>query len=274
MMVKNRKIDGYLDHINIIDDNNFICLKNKIELIQISVKTGNQKSIFNFGEKIDKLLYYKNKYITKGEGGKNERYSIKLWETLSNKAQIQLATEIIFPYKGPHLFEGILYLVPDKNFLIYSGGKGDAEYVTYFFNLKAFEIENKIEDYENYNVDNISRLNDNLLIFTKYSYIYDCDGFLDIYKIIRKKIVERKIFEFALGGVEIINKKEIILIFGYNGADYSDIHLLDYSLKQIQVLEKTNFGSIIGMKLYEKNENEDLLLSFSEDGSINILSFY
>ena len=65
-MVKNKKLDGNLDNIKIIDNNNFICLKNKTELIQISVKSGNQKSIFNFGKKIDKIIYYKNKYITKG----------------------------------------------------------------------------------------------------------------------------------------------------------------------------------------------------------------
>ena len=268
LMVKNRNIDCYIDHIKIIDNNNFICLKNKTELIQISVKNGNQKSIFNFGEKIDKILYYKNKYIAKGEEPKNERYSIKVWETLSNN-QIQLVTEIVFPYKELHHFEGILYLVHDKNFFIYSGNRGD-ENVTYFFNLKAFEIENKIEDFD---FDNISRLNDNLLIFTKYSYIYECDAFLDIYNISEKKNVERKYFEYALNYIEVIHKKEIVLISGYNDAEYSDIHLFDYNLKEIQLLKKTNFGGIVGIKLYEKNENEDLVLSFSEDGSINILSF-
>ena len=62
---------------------------------------------------------------------------IKLWEILSNKDQIQLETEIVFPYKEPHLFQRILYLIPDKNFLVYSGEKGDGEDVTYFFNLKT-----------------------------------------------------------------------------------------------------------------------------------------
>ena len=269
-MVKNKKLDGNLDNIKIIDNNNFICLKNKTELIQISVKSGNQKSIFNFGEKIDKILYYINKYITKGEEAKNKRYSIKVWETLSNNNHTQLVTEIIFPYKELFRFEGILYLVPDKNFFIYSGKMGDGENATYFFNLKAYEIENKIEDYE---IDNISRLNDNLLIFSKYDYIYNCDSYLNIYDISKKNIVGNKTFEFTINSIEIIPKKEIILISGYNG-EYSDIHIFDYNFKEIQTLKKTNFGSIVGMKFYEKNENEDLILSFSEDGTINILSFY
>lgn len=205
LMVKNRKIDGYLDNIKIIDNNNFICLKNKIELVQISVKSGNQKSIFNFGEKIDKILYYKNKYITKGEEAKNERNNIKVWETLSNN-HIQLATEIIFPYKELFHFEGILYLVPDKNFFIYSGTRGDGENVTYFFNLKAYEIENKIENYE---VDNISRLNDNLLIFTKYDWNFVCDGFLDIYNISETKIVEKKLLNLILILLKLYLKKKL-----------------------------------------------------------------
>lgn len=268
-MVKNIKTN-YLDNIKIIDNNNFICLKDKTELINISVKSGKQKTIFNFNEKIDIIIYYKNKYITKSEELKG---GIKIWKKLKN-GHIELITKFIFYPKIKHRYDDVIYLIPEQNLLLSSGYMGDIDAKTYFWNLKTYKVENIFED----KYDLVYKLNSNLFIFTNISG-GEIDSILNIYNIREKKFVKTIELKFYHNSIEVIPKKEIILISGYeyNGfgsaREYNDIHIFDFNFKEIQVIKKVHFRSIVGMKFYEKNENEDLVLSFSEDGSINFLSF-
>ncbi len=91
-------------------------MKNKTELINIPIKNGKIKSIFDFKEEIDKIFYYKNKYITKAEKIIN---GVKIWKTLEN-CNIQLLNKIGFNNSNPNDFYGNV-LIHDKNLLIYSG---------------------------------------------------------------------------------------------------------------------------------------------------------
>ena len=273
--VKQENLHYYINNIKIIDNNNFICLKNKNKLINIPIKDGKIKLIFDFKEEIDKILYYKNKYITKAKIIIN---GIKIWEALEN-GNIQLVNKIGFNNSNPKdFYEGIIYLIPDKNLLIYSGETHITfnEHKTCFWNLKTFKLENELKVL----YELIKRLNKNLFILTSQSWgenEYD----LKIFDISQKKFVNNIKLKFKQNSIEVIPKKGLILIsgFDYNGygwaiGEYCDIHIFDYNFKEKQVLKQVHNRSIVGMKYYEKYENEELVLSYSEDGSINVLLFF
>ena len=273
--IKQENFHYYINNIKIIDNSNFICLKNNTKLINILIKDEKIKLIFDFKEEIDKILYYKNKYITKAKIIIN---GIKIWETLDN-GNIQLVNKIGFNNSNPKdFYEGIINLIPDKNLLIYSGETRTIsnEVKTCFWNLKIFKLENELQAL----YELIFRLNKNLFILTSPSWgenEYD----LEIFDISQKKFVNNIKLKFKQNSIEVIPKKELILIsgFDYNGYgvacnEYCDIHIFDYNFKEKQVLTQVHYRSIVGMKYYEKNENGELVLSYSEDGSINILLFY
>lgn len=255
-IVKNIQIKDYLNFIKIIDNNNFICLKNKKQLINVNIKNVKKELIFDFMKEIGKILYYKNKCITLEEYN-NE---IKIWEFLKDR-KLQLNAKI----KLKDIIN--IFLIPKIKNIVISGNKVD---ITYFFNLKTLKFENKIT----YRLKDLYRLNHNLFIFTNFYYNkyyqYEEGDSLDIYNLYEKKITKSIKIDFLINSILTIPKRRIFLASAYF---INDIYVFDYHFNQIQSLIKIHNEKIVGMKLYEKSEKNDLVLSYSEDGQIKFFIF-
>lgn len=107
--------------IKIIDNDNFICLKDNTKLVNIGLKTGKIQTIFYFKEEISELLYHGDKYITCGV---NDNI-IKIWTKIPENKQ-QNSLKIPF---GGEKGDIRIFLFPEKNIL----GVSVEHLDTYFF---------------------------------------------------------------------------------------------------------------------------------------------
>ena len=62
-MCTRTKKDIHYKSIKIIDNDNFLCLKDDTKLMNINLKTGKFAKILEFPKKILNLLYYENKFF-------------------------------------------------------------------------------------------------------------------------------------------------------------------------------------------------------------------
>ena len=107
--------------IKIIDNDNFICLKDNTKLVNIGLKTGKIQTIFYFKEEISELLYHGDKYITCGV---NDNI-IKIWTKIPEN-RWQNSLKIRF---GGEKGDIRIFLFPEKNIL----GVSVEHLDTYFF---------------------------------------------------------------------------------------------------------------------------------------------
>ena len=265
MCIRTKK-DIHYKNIKIIDNDSFICLKDNTKLMNINLKTGKVTKIFEFPKKVLNLLYYKNKYITL-----NEDYKINLWEAISNN-EIQLLTTFILNVSEKPL-DFIILLVPEKDELIVS--INDMEIITYFYDLKSLKIINKIPDVFH---EKIYKLNDDLYIFPFFKYS-EADSYFNIYDFSKNEIV-KKIENKFCSSMEILNipERKILLVAGFEfsesagSREFKNIYALNYNFEQIFDLNNIHYRNILGIKLYQKKEKEYLILTYSEDGAVNVLS--
>lgn len=265
MCIRTKK-DIHYKNIKIIDNDSFICLKDNTKLMNINLKTGKATKIFEFPKKVLNLLYYENKYITL-----NEDYKINLWQAISNN-EIQLLTTLILNVSEKPL-DFIILLVPEKDELIVS--INDMEIITYFYDLKSLKIINKIPDVFH---EKIYKLNDDLYIFPFFKYS-EADSYFNIYDFSKNEIV-KKIENKFCSSMEILNipERKILLVAGFEfsesagSREFKNIYVLNYNFEQIFNLNNIHYRNILGIKLYQKKEKEYLILTYSEDGAVNVLS--
>lgn len=195
---------------------------------------------------------------------------IDIWEKISSNNKIQLLTTFILT--EPKI---IINIMPEKNTLIVSINGSECN--TTFYDLKSFEMINKLTDFI---TEKIYKLNDDLYIIPDYSY---CEGFsyLHIYDFTKKeivKIIENDEFKFCWNLVILpIPEKKLILLAGTNFKEngstyYKEIFVMNYDFEKIFLLNNVHYRDIQGIKLYQKNEKEYLILTYSEDGAVNVLS--
>ena len=253
-------------NIKIIDNDNFICLKDNTKLVNIGLKTGKIQTIFYFKEEISKILYHGDKYITYSV---NDNI-IKIWTKIpENKWQNSL--NISFGEKERER-DIRIFLFTEKNILVVS-----VEFLrTYFFDLTKFEIISKLEGF----YWNIYQLNENNFIL---AWSEDCEysSDLDIYNLDKKEIIKSIEHKFWNNcEILVLPQKEIFLVAGFTytgfGCDREskEIHIFDAkTYEEILTLEKLHYRSILGIRLYEiKNEKENIIITYSEDGAVNFLS--
>lgn len=61
--------------------------------------------------------------------------------------------------------------------------------------------------------------------------------------------------------------------FEQNGTTYyKDIFVMNYDFEKIFLLDNVHYRDIQGIKFYQKNEKEYLILTYSEDGAVKVLS--
>ena len=261
------KKDINYSNIKIIDNDSFICLKDNIKLIKINLKTGKILCLLEFKEQISKILYHDNKLITTSNDNLNK---VTIWEKIS-ETKYQTVTNILFNKEELNSIN--IFLIPEKNNLIISTNTKEVD-CTYFYELKKLKLINKLVDLC---FEKIYKLTDNILLLP---FSDEIDSQLNIYGCNQKKIVKEVLLKFnANSEILIIPKKKVILAAGYintgGGCDreYKEIHVLNYDYEEIFVLNKIHYRSILGIELYEeKNEKEYIIISYSEDGAVNILS--
>ena len=129
-------------------------------------------------------------------------------------------------------------------------------------------------------IEKIYKLNDDLYLIPEYSY---CEGFslLHVYDFSKNEIIktiENDDYNFCWN-LEIlpIPEKKIILLAGTNYQEsgntlYKDIIVMNYDFEKILVMNNVHYRDIQGIKLYQENEKENLILTYSEDGAANVLS--
>ena len=259
-MHKRKKL-VYYKYIKIIDNDNFMCLKDDTKLMSINIKTGEVIKLFEFTEeKINNLLYYGNKYITLNTNNK-----IKILEK-SSDIKFNCLTDIsLIKEKDEILF---IFLLPDKNILIVNN---DKEKITYFIELDKISIITKINDLS---YRTLYQLNENLIMFHDYHY-----SILNIYDFNKKELINKKIFHrFSLHNILTLPKKEIFLmaIQSYrNGKDVKCFEIigLNYNCQEIFILNQPIYHGHFGFKYFEeKNKKEDIILIYETYGPLNFVS--
>ena len=271
-MCTRTKKDNHYKNINIIDNDSFLCLKDDNKLMNINLKTGKVTKIYEFPQRILNILYYKNKYISLGEDMK-----IDIWEKNFSNNQIQLLTTIALTKS-----KTIINIIPEKNILIVSIDEPIADHMnngqyTYFYDLSSFKMINKLTGFI---IEKIYKLNDDLYLIPEYSY---CEGFsyVRIYDFTKNEIIKaikNDDYKFSWN-LEILTipEKKIILLAGTNYTEngntlYKDIIVMNYDFEKIFVMNNVHYRDIQGIKMYQKKENEYLILTYSEDGAVNVLS--
>ena len=258
------------DHVNysnikIIDNDNFICLKDNKKLVNIGLKAGKIKIIYDFKEEISTILYHGNIYITYFIDDNN----IKIWKKVSEN-KLQNSLNISFEEKKYIR----IFLIPEKNILVASVDNENS--AAYFIDLKQFKIINKLEKF----FWNMYQLNDNNFIL---AWSEDCEysDYLEIYDFNKNEIVKSIEYKFWNNcEILVVPKKEIFLVAGFTNNGFGcdreckEIHVFDSrTYEEIFVLEKVHYRSILGIRFYEeKNEKESTIITYSEDGAVNFLS--
>ena len=270
-IIKNSKKDLNISirNVKVIDEKNIICLLNTDELINLNIYNGKITKLFHFDEIIYNLLYYKNKLITCNHELKE---GIKIWEQTmqaNNQHHYQLINKLFFPNidGNENNTDTTIYLVEDKNLLITSN---DEESVC-FWDLKRLKFDHK------FNVDwcpyIFSNFKNNLLIFGCGIYEdYRTPNELVLYDVKEKNINKNIKLDFIMLDVRYIKKIDLIVISGGTDMLRSDIYIYDSNFNMVQIIQKAHYRNINGFAFYEKDEKENLLMSYSEDGAVNIYS--
>ena len=273
-MIKKSKKDLNISirNIKVIDENNIICLLDTEELINLNIQNGIITKLFHFQETIYNLLYYKNKLITCNH---ELREGIKIWEqtksvlSATNHHHYQLMNKLFYPkiYGDENITYATMYLMEDKNLLITSN---DEESVC-FWNLKKLKFDHI------FNLDwcpyIFSNFKNNLAIFGSGIYKgYRTPNKLVLYDVKEKHISKNIKLDFIILDVRYIKKIDLIVISGGTDILRNDIYVYDSNLNKVQFIRKAHCGDINGFAFYEKDEKEDLLMSYSLDGSVNFYS--
>ena len=90
-----------------------------------------------------------------------------------------------------------------------------------------------------------------------------------LYDVCEKNINKNIKLDFILLDVRYIKKKNAILINGGTDMLRSNICIYDSNFNRVQIIQKVHLYILINF-FYEK---EDLLMSYSQDGNVNIYSF-
>lgn len=262
-LIKAYKLKNRIQEIKIIDNENFNCLCNYEQYVNINIKNNKIVKLIDFGRyDINYVKHYK-KYII----AISNWNIIFIWENIKkNKCQfitkIELgsADEDILVYEQNDILIQCCY----DNLFIYNLKRNKVDLIS-----KDLIFSDAIPFYEN----NILFLNGgyegNECYFTS----------LSIYNIKEKKITKNKNFDiyFNVGEVnatELIKyykKKDVIILCGGKNSVYNNIYIYDRDFNLIQTLQKAHYGNILGLTFYERGTN-DLILSYSEDGDINFYS--
>jgi len=259
-------------NVKVIDEQNIICLLNTKELISLNIQNGKITKLFHFEETIYNLLYYKNKLITCNHELKE---GIKIWEqtksllSVGNQHKYQIMNKLFYPkiYGDENITYATMYLVEEKNLLITSN---DEESVC-FWNLKKLKFDHIFKlDWCPYIFSNFKN---NLVIFGSGIYKgYQTPNELVLYDVKEKKINKKIKLDFIMLDIRYIKKIDSIVISGGTDIIRNDIYVYDSNLNKVQFIRKAHYRDINGFAFYEKDEKEDLLMSYSQDGAINIYS--
>jgi len=95
---------------------------------------------------------------------------------------------------------------------------------------------------------------------------------LVLYDVKEKNINKNIKLDFILLDVRYIIKFDSIIISGGTDMLRTDIYVYDSNFKRVQIIQIAHYRNINGFAFYEKDEKENLLMSYSEDGAVNIYS--
>ena len=262
-LIKKYALKYKIREIKIIDDENFRCLYNNAQYINMNIKNNKIEKIINFGrDDIKYIKYYKKNIIAI-----NNDNTIFIWEYIKkNKYQFITKIELGDYDKEISVFEqyDILIQCCDDNLFIYNLKRNKIDLIS-----KDLIFDEAMPFYEN----NILFLNGG---FEGNEY-YFTD--LSVYNIQEKKITKKKKLDFyfyvaianATDLIKYYNKKDVIILCGGKNNVYNRIYIYDRDFNLVQTLEKAHYGNILGLTIYERTTN-DLILSYSEDGEINFYS--
>ena len=269
----NQKEDWKLSNIKIVDTNNFMCLLNNKVLINITIKDGKYRTLFNINEEIFKIIYYKNnilinynKYINSG---------IKIWVLISNENTkiYQLKAKFLLPQINYNNKSNI-FLVKNKNKDILVSSSSTGEDYLYFWNLNIYKFEYKLEIY--CNSDFCCQKNENEIILVERDDIFSHE--IAVFNITEKKFMKKKDLKHVICSIIYLVKKNLVLIAGGPDLGFEkNIYIYDDNFNQKQILEKIIGDEIIGLTLYKRSEdingNDDFIISYSNNGTLNFFEF-
>ena len=242
--------NNLISYAEIIDDNNFItCSEDKSIKLWINKdnKFINNKTINNAHKKgISKVIYCSNKNLISCSYDNK----INIWKD-NNNNYFNIKT-----LSHSKAIESILYL-EDKNILISSGNDG-----TKFWNLNKNETNfnninciHQFKDIKCLSKGGLCRFDNDKIII--------CGNLIKIISILDKKIIKEIDISFECWGINIIEKKGIVLVGGMS--------------KDIKIYNKDNFELIKTIEnAHEKyingfvELNNGIILSYSNDQKINV----
>ena len=236
-------------YVDIKDEDNFVTSSfDKSIKIWIKNKSKNKFELKEYinnahNDLIYKVIYFtNNKLISCSLDG-----CVKIWEE-ENENNYQLITSL----KHFNCVFSIL-LIKDRNILISSGNDG-----TKLWNLNNFELIKYFKEAVCCRWNHLIKINENQFIVGDYKIIR-------IISLIKKRIIKEIKIPYINWEIKIINEKGIFL-FGI----YRDIIIFrneNYKfIQSIKYAHEDNINGFIELK-------QDLICSYSNDGSIKIWSF-
>ena len=262
-LIKTYNLKNEIQEITIIDDENFYCLYNYKQYVNINIKNNKISKLINFGRNdIKYIIYYKKNIIAISNWN-----IIFIWENIK-KNKYQFITKINLGSADENILvleqNDILIQCCYDNLFIYNLKRNKVDLIS-----KDLIFDDAIPFYENNVLFLSGGFEGNECYFTA----------LSVYNIKEKKISKNKEFDiyFNIGEVnatyliKYYSKKDVIILCGGKNRVYNSIYIYDRDFNLIQTLEKVHYGNILGLVIYEREIN-DLILTYTEDGEINFYS--
>ena len=262
-LIKTYNLKNEIQEITIIDDENFYCLYNYKQYVNINIKNNKISKLINFGRNdIKYIIYYKKNIIAISNWN-----IIFIWENIK-KNKYQFITKINLGSADENILvleqNDILIQCCYDNLFIYNLKRNKVDLIS-----KDLIFDDAIPFYENNVLFLSGGFEGNECYFTA----------LSVYNIKEKKISKNKEFDIyfniaeakANDLIKFYKKKDAIILCGGKNGVYNSIYIYDRDFNLIQTLEKVHYGNILGLVIYEREIN-DLILTYTEDGEINFYS--
>ena len=259
-LIKAYDLKYEIQEIKIIDNENFKCLYNYDQYVNMNIKNNKIKKIINFGRSdITSIKYYKKNIIAISDIN-----TIFIWEFIeknkyqfTTKIKLGIYCENIFVFEQYDIFISCGF----DNLGIYNLKKNKIDSIS-----KELSFRAAMPFYGN----NILFLGGN----DDWGYKY-----LTVYNIKEKKIIKNMKFDFFFNVeeantpdlIKYYQKKDVIIICGGNNNVFNNVYIYDRDFNLIQTLEKIHYRNIVGLTIYERSTN-DLILSYTKDGEISFYS--
>ena len=261
-LIKTYNLSYEITEIKIIDNDNFNCLENYDEYVNINIKNNKTTGIIKFGRgDIKYIKYYKKSILAI-----NDVNEIYIWEPI-DKNKYQFITKITLGIYGDDIS------VFEQYDILLSCGF----YNLCIYNLKKKKIDSIQKELElNFRAAMPFYENNILLLGGDDESNYKE---LNVFNIKEKKVIKHKEFDFFIyeyGNdftkfIKYYKKKDVIILCGgkkeVKNDVFNSIYIYDRDFNLNQILEKIHYKNIFGLAIYERGIN-DLILSYSEDGEI------